>query len=282
MTPWLEIVMPVRNPGDKLLETAASLVAQTERGFGVVLSDNHSTSGGEFIEQARTLLEDAGIPAKVVRPPGELGRVEHWNWAHGQATADWLKPLFVGDLLAPEYVARVGERVRARPAARFIRCEMEVRSPEGSHATRAPSAREALTPAEFLQLFPHRGNWIGGPVNSAFHRLAWQLAGGYMPQLPACADLQLAVTMILRHGLELIPEPLAIFQLHTQRFSHGIGRRKVNGCFELWMILRQARNYCLNTNLPWPPDGVRAGMGRQLRIDYWDPIKLRVKDWLDW
>ena len=30
------------------------------------------------------------------------------------------------------------------------------------------------------------------------------------------------------------------------------------------------------------PDGVRAGMGRQLRIDYWDPIKLRVKDWLDW
>lgn len=282
MTPWLEIVLPVRNPGDKLLETAASLVAQTARGFGVVLSDNHSTSGSDLIEQARTSLEAADIPARVVRPPVELGRVEHWNWALGQAAADWLKPLFVGDLLAPEYAARLHDRMLARPAARFIRCELETRTPEGSSIAHAPTAATSLTPAEFLQLYPRHGNWIGGPVNAAFHRLAWQSAGGYMPQLPACADLQLAVTIALRHGLELIHEPLAIFQLHSQRFSHGIARRYVNGCFELWLILRQARNYCLNTDLPWPADDVRDGVLLQVRIDYLDPWKQRVKDRLGW
>lgn len=277
MSAFLEVIIPVRNPGEKLLESAASLAAQTDRDFGVVLSDNGSTSGLEWIAQACATLGAAGIPVRQVRPRLALGRVEHWNWAHSQATADWLKPLFVGDLLAPAYVARLRERALARPAARFIRCEFEMRSPQSTSVTRVPFAQSSLTPSEFLDHYPQGGNWIGGPVNVAYHRAAWQVAGGYLPQLPACADLELYVMMILRHGLETIPEPLAIFQLHDQRFSHGITRRRVNGCFELWLILRQARNYCRNQKLPWPRAAVAAGMGTQLRIDYWEPLKAAVK-----
>lgn len=270
--------MPVRNPGDKLIESVASLTAQTASGYAVLFSDNLSTSGLDIIEQARETLRQAGVPTRVVRPPFELGRVEHWNWAHSQATADWLKPLFVGDLLAPEYIARVYERVLARPAARIIRCELETRWASGERwVTHAPCPDESLTPAAFLRHYPHLGNWLGGPVNMAYHQLAWQLAGGYMPQLPACADLQLYLTMILRHGLETIPVALAIFQLHTQRFSHGIARRRVHGAFELWLILRQLRNYCLNEKLPWPANAVWAGVWRQLRTDCWNPFKATIK-----
>lgn len=283
MSMFLEIVIPVRNPGDKLMETVASLEAQTERGFGVLVSDNFSTMGQEWIDRALSRLAASGIPARMVKPSFQLGRVEHWNWAHTQAQGDWLKPLFVGDLLAPRYVKALRTRISARPDARFVRCEFTLRTPEGERpAMRAPCIDESLNPSDFLRYFPRFGNWIGGPVNQAFHRVAWQSVGGFMPQLPACADLQLSVALVLRHGIELLPEPLATFQLHTQRFSHGITRRRVNGCFELWLILRQARNYCLSAGLPWPNHGVTTGLRRQVKIDYFDPQQARLKAWLAW
>ena len=270
--------MPVRNPGAKLLETGASLAAQTARGFGVVLSDNFSTSGQEILAQFEAEMAAAGIPVRRVRPPYELGRVQHWNWAHAQGTADWLKPLFVGDLLQPDYVLRHRQRVEARPSAQIIRCEFEVLVAGISQpAARAPFALEHLTPENFLNYFPLLGNWIGGPINIAYRRTAWQAAGGYAPQLPACADLKLNAQLAARYGLEVIHETLAVFQLHDQRFSHGIRHRRVNGHLELWLILRQLRNYCLSVNLPWPAQGVARGVAWQLRVDYWQPFKNYVK-----
>jgi len=87
----------------------------------------------------------------------------------------------------------------------------------------------------------------------------------------------LNATLALRHGLEVIHEPLAVFQLHGQRFSHGIRRRKVNGCIELWLILRKMRNHSLAARLPWPPGGVRRGVLFQARVDYWYPFKQKIK-----
>jgi len=281
MTLWMEIIMPVRNPSGIMLESIDSLVAQTKRKFAVLISDNHSTQGLEVIEKARRKLKSARITVRVVRPDLELGRIEHWNWAHSEARADWLKPLFVGDILFPAYVAKLHERATKKPEAKFIRCEMETRQ-EGrpTRTTRTPFSDESLTPEGFLHYYPHRGNWIGGPVNVAYHRLAWQLSGGYMPQIPMCADLQLYVTMILRHGLESIPIPLAAFQLHTQRFSHKIAKRRVNSLFEMWLILRQIQNQDLGKNLHLSSSAVRSALWLQFLVDYWYPFRKNVKSYL--
>lgn len=277
MTPWLEIIIPVRNPGSRLLETGASLVQQMERGFGVVLSNNFSTTGDVVIEEFCRQMKAANIPVRRVKPLYELGRVPHWNWAHAQGAAEWLKPLFVGDLLLPGYVRQLRERIERQPHAHLVRCEFEIRASQNTSQTAAPFQKERLSPAEFLDYFPRLGNWLGGPINFAYSRTAWQAAGGFAPQLPACADLRLNVTIALRHGMEVIHESLAVFQLHEQRFSHGIRGRRVNGCFELWLILREARNYCQTVNLPWPDNGVLTGVYRQVRIDYWQAFKNRVK-----
>src|SRR2546430_9365070 len=95
----LQFLIPLRNPTDVLTKSIASLVTQSEKNFEVIISDNHSTSGQEFIEAALAALQEGSLAVKIVRPGRELGRVEHWNWLHYQATADWLKPLFVGDWL---------------------------------------------------------------------------------------------------------------------------------------------------------------------------------------
>jgi len=280
MNCWLDIIVPARNPGNKLDETVASLLAQTERGFAVVLSDNWSKAGTECLDAAKRELEKGGVVVRRVRPPFELGRVHHWNWAHGQAQAEWMKPLFVGDLLKPHYVERLRQRVESRPCAQVVRCEFEVREMGVSRTTNVPFSQDTLTPAEFLVHYPSKGNWIGGPVNLAYRRRAWEATGGYSVHLPALSDLDLNVKLILRGGLEIIHETLAAFQLHEQRFSHGIAKRRVIGCVELWLILCQSRTFCRSAGLPWPAFGVAGPMITQIKMQVWHPFKRYVKNLL--
>jgi hypothetical protein len=253
MTPWLEIIVPVRNPGVKLLETGSSLAAQTERGFSVVLSDNFSADGHDILMQFCDAMKSANIPVNRVQPPYGLGRVQHCNWVHGQGEAEWLKPLFTGDLLKPDYMEHLHLRVAARPQAQIVRCEAEVNTAEKIRVSAAaPFKQENLTPTEFLNYFPTSGNWIGGLINVAYRRAAWQAVGGYPPHLPALGGLKLIAIMALRYGIEMIHEPLAISQTHDDIRS--------NRCFETWLILRELRNYCLSVNLPWPEFGVARGV----------------------
>src|SRR3954471_7937316 len=92
MPPLLEIVIPLRKPTDVLLKTARSVAAQTERdAIAVLLSDNGAAPEDPVAAEARAILREAGVQVRLVRPPEELGRVEHWNWSHRQATAEWIK-----------------------------------------------------------------------------------------------------------------------------------------------------------------------------------------------
>lgn len=266
MLPTLDILIPLRNPGPKLSETIASLLAQTDRRFAVILSNNFSESGVEQIAEAESKLRAGGIPVRRLRPAFSLGRVAHWNWLHAQAQGEWLKPLFVGDVLMPNYVARLRERIEARPASVIVRCEFELRSDDGltEPAPRAPFDDSAVTPQQFLFWFPQFGNWVGRPVNMAYRKFAWRAAGGYAVHLPAHADLNLFVTLALRHGLENLSEALAVFQAHEQRFSSRLSERRVRLAVEMGLVLRQARIYCQNSGLRWPPSGVVRGVWQQI------------------
>lgn len=279
--PWLEIIIPVRNPGDPFEGTINSLVAQSDREFGVALSDNYSSSGLDRLESARARLEESGIQARRIRPPFQLSRVEHWNWAHHSSDSLWLKPLFVGDTIDREYVSRLRQRVQSAPSARLVRCSFKMITRRSVvQSLDPPVACDRLTREEFLNYYPLHGNWLGSPINFAYERTAFRGAGGFSTQLPGCADLNLFVSLALRHGIELLPESLATFHLHEERFSHGIHRRRVIGSLELWFILRQAYNYCVEQRLPWPRGGVWRGTWKQVKIDYWDSRKPVIKEYL--
>ncbi len=49
----LEIIIPVRKPGAELALTTASLAAQTDRRFGVVLGDDFARNGTNFVDTAQ-------------------------------------------------------------------------------------------------------------------------------------------------------------------------------------------------------------------------------------
>lgn len=252
MQPELEIIIPVRNPDQRLARTVASLAAQTDRKFSVILSDNASGSGLNHLKEAQQQLAAVGIPARRIRAPGEMGRLEHWNWAHAMAEADWLKPLPMGSELRPAYVEALNQRIHRQPQAQSVRCDADVMTEWGPETVRAPFQETSLSAAGFMEYFPASIRWLAGSSNMAFRRVAWQAAGGYSVQLPGSSFLNLNVILALHHGLENIHESLVAVDLAGEvglNENHG-GR--VNLWLELWLILRQARNYSLAAKLPWP------------------------------
>jgi hypothetical protein len=251
MSAGLEIIIPVRNGSRRLLQTAASLAAQTDRRFSVVLSDDFSATGPAQIEEAQHQLTAAGIAVRRLRPPRGLKRLEHWNWAHAQSRAAWLKLLLPGEELRPAYVERLGELVIRKPHVRFIRCDLALQTGWGPVEERAPFPRSGIEAAEFPHYFPRRVEWISRSINVACERTAWLAAGGYSTQLPACAALNFNVIQALHHGVENLGEPLAFVDSTEDGSLNGTGVGRVNYVLELWLILRQARNYCLATKLPW-------------------------------
>jgi hypothetical protein len=267
MSHELEIVIPARNPGSQLAHSIASLAAQTDRQFGVLLSDNFSSTGGNHLDASQRQLAAAGIPARRVKPPFELKRIEHWNWANAQSQAAWLKPLHPGELLQPDYVARLLERIAGRPGAKVIRCDSQLRTEWGTETLRSPFAAMFISAADFADAFPARLDWLERSVNFAFTRTAWLALGGYSPQLPGCAVLNANVLLTLHHGLENIAETLVTAELAHDAALNGNRRERVNHWLERWLILRQAQNYCLSAKLPWSKKclllrGLTATLGR--------------------
>jgi hypothetical protein len=258
----MEIVIPLRNPTAVLQKTVQSLVAQTDREFTVLLSDNGSADNAHLAEAVRTLHE-AGIATRTVRPPEELGRVEHWNWSHRQAEAEWIKPLFVGDWLDAGYVAAT-RRAIANTPAEIVNCSMRRHFPDGAtDDTLYPEGYR--TPEAVLAEAFRDGNNFGGPINVCFRKLAFELVGGYPPALPVSADFWLILMLALRRGLYTCHEVLGHFNYHPDRYTTNFPYHRINGDRELFIILLAATSHANFAELPAPTGTRNRFFGRLLK-----------------
>lgn len=223
----IEVLIPVRNPTEVFATSIDSLAAQTDRGFSVLISDNFSTKGGEHIEDALKKLSAAGIAAKKIQPPSELGRVEHWNWLHGQSQADWLKPLFAGDWLDTSYMARLRETISANPECRYVFSEGCTYFPDRKTSTgKNPWAGRFRTAKEMQDIVLRYGMQFGPPSAAAYARQAFLQAGGYDATLPICADSYLFCKMAALFGAYGMSGPLFHFQIHGARFSYDLRKNR--------------------------------------------------------
>ncbi len=223
----LEIILPLHNPTAALQRTAGSLAAQTDRGFSVLISDNFSATGGEFITGAVEQLRAAGIPARRVQPPAELGRVEHWNWMHYESNADWLKPLSAGNWLEPGYVARLREGIGANPDCRYVSCNYVLH--RGHAAPRRMSSAWAgrFHPApELRQNVPAFGKLFGPPGAAAYEKTAFTAIGGFPTTLRIRAASLVFHTLALRFGALGLAEPLCHCASLDDDLASGAPSRK--------------------------------------------------------
>lgn len=263
----IDIIIPLRNPTAVLSKTVESLITQADRGFGVLLSDNHSTNGIELIDAAIEMLKDAAISVRVIRPPSALGRVEHWNWAHFQSEADWLKPLFAGDWLEPGFISTLRIGITACPECRFFitRYTVHRHGQAPLSVSLSPFFGSNFRPAAEMRPYVLRyGMQFGPPSAVAYSRTAFIAAGGYCSSLPICADSLLFCTLASLFGVMPLAMPLCHFNIHDSRFSTTLPGRRRDSLRETityyWMLAYHA----------WT-DGVRFS-----KLSY---ARLLARDW---
>lgn len=223
----LEIILPVRNPTEVLEQTVKSIVGQTDRGFSVLISDNYTTKGGEWIDAAVNEFRKAGIPVRRIKPPVELGRVEHWNWAHYQTDTEWVKPVFAGDWLELDYVAKLRAAKTANPECRYIFTSYVLhRLNEAPVTVISPWVGRFYPAAEMKKVVLRNGMQFGPPSAAAYERAAFVASGGYPTPLPICSDSLLFCALASRHGVLGMAEPLCNFNIHGARFSTGLAEKR--------------------------------------------------------
>jgi len=242
------ILIPLRNPTDVLIRTIDSILQQDRDGFSILLSDNHSISGQAFIEDSWQKLTRAGLDARLVRPPMELRRVEHWNWLHFQTQAAWLKPLFAGDWLAPDYIATVRQEIERNPQCSYIYGRFI------HHSGTEKSAREVdawktryYPPAEMRQKVLRFGMQFGPPCMAAYRREAFLAMGGYRITLPIWADSLLFCTLAARFGGVEITRSTS--NSYPQE-SIGQQRRQAGAFYEMIIFLVALIYHAFTENAP--------------------------------
>jgi len=245
-------------------KTIDSLIAQTDRSFSVLLSDNHSKEGMDRLGRATSRLTLAGISVHSIRPPVELGRVEHWNWAHFMADADWVKPLFAGDWLDEHYVAKLRKITREHPQCRYVYTGFVyhrqgepdlifindwIRKYEGTH--------------EMARIVMNYGMQFGPPSAAAYCRTTFLGTGGYPTQLPICSDSLLFCTLASRYESRGIPEALCHFNIHGSRFSTTLPSKRLQ-TFRECLVYYVMLAYFLSTE--------------NIRYSRWGFLKLMLRE----
>ncbi len=241
----LEVIIPLRDPTGVLKKTIESLHAQTNRAFDVLLSDNFSTKGQELIASAIEELQREGIRVRRLQPPRELGRVEHWNWAHHQGEGNWLKPVFVGDWLEPTYIAKLRGAIAAHAECRYIFSNYTYHLT--GHPPRTvdnPWSGRFHPAAEMRAMVLRYGMQFGPPSVAAYQRDAFTAVGGYPTGLPICADNLLFCTLAASFGALGLPDRLCHFNIHEARFSTQLPGKRRDTFKEtmtyLWMLAYHA------------------------------------------
>jgi hypothetical protein len=250
-----EIVIPVRNPTQVFDKTIDSLIHQSTRDFCVFISNNHSSKGMEFLESALLRLRAAEISVRVQTPPCELDRVSNWNWAHSQTEATWIKPLFMGDYLEPDYFSKVSEIIAMGHTGLIVCCGSYHRN--GRITPHNCNGHSGVTSADIvIREAIINGNFLGGPFNVVYPSHVYRAVGGYSSMLPFLADFDCYVRMAIAGPVYIVPLPLANFVIHSNRFTtRGAQMQRSNIQFEqllvYWSLVYLA--YCRRVHLPiWP------------------------------
>jgi len=189
--PQYEVIIPVRNGGQALINSIQSLASCANAGrLLLTISDNSSTDGSPWRNSLENLPHDAW---RVISPPQSLGRVEHWSWAFAQAQLPWVKTLMVGDLIENAYWEWVATAIVKYPQAGLFFSGERLIDPGRAHpdsGISAPSQPDAslYTYDDFMQDAVQCRNRIGALSRLLLRADIMRQALPFEPQFPWTAD----------------------------------------------------------------------------------------------
>jgi len=218
----LTIVSPVRNGGEAFHATLRSLteLPRNDR-LRLLISDNCSQDGSPWMS---CLGELAHLRPEVIRPQDDLDRVAHWDYAYRSVQSGWIKPLFAGDRLLPEGVARLLEETSCDATPRLLVGGLVHVPPNRPRYTWIPPLLpEKAGRAAVLKTALREGNIFGAQLAQMFHRETVEHLR-HPTGLAWAADYWLSAEMAARFPVSFLDYPLGEFHWSSRKHHEKLHR----------------------------------------------------------
>jgi len=224
MTPTVSICMPTYNGAEYVGEAIASAQAQTFGEFEILVIDDGSSDATLDLVRgyART---DSRI--RLLVNEANVGLVPNWNRCLLEARGTWIKFLFQDDVLEADCIGALlhATSQERRPFAACFRdfifeqtVDTDVRNLYLDQQSKVAGWYQSggMTAQEFCGLLltqPPR-NLIGEPTVTLFRRDVVAAIGLFDPLLVHLCDAEYWSRIATRHGVAIVPRPLAKFRIH--------------------------------------------------------------------
>jgi glycosyltransferase involved in cell wall biosynthesis len=199
--PHVAVVIPVRDRARMVRDAIASVLAQSYRGYELVVVDDGSTDGSAAAAEAA--LAGAPVPAMVLRQPAR-GVAAARNAGVAITASPWIAFLDSDDLWLPRKLERQMAWLEARPAYRIAQTEerwMEdgrQRNPRAWHRKEERLFRRSLA------------RCLVSPSAVVVARALYVEMGGFDEAFALCEDYELWLRVTLREAVGLVPERLVV------------------------------------------------------------------------
>lgn len=202
--PLVSVVLPTHNRKEFLSRSVASVLAQTEQNFELIVVDDASTDGTQTY-LATLPSQDARI--RVIRNSIAKGGGGARNEGIIHCRGLWVAFLDDDDEWMPGKLQRQLEVLDFSHSAVACSCGYEVRLPSGlSNVTIVP------TNVSLRELFDD--NWLGGASMCICSTTVLREIGGFDSRLRSAQDLDLWVRLRQRGNVVVCKEPLVLYRAH--------------------------------------------------------------------
>lgn len=223
--PALSIVMAVFNDAERIPESLASVAAQTDSDWELIVVNDGSTDAGVEERLARAAECEPRLHLLQV-PHGGLTRALIAGCA--AARGEFIARLDAGDVMLPDRLRRQRQILARQPAVAFVSCWTEFCGPqwEPLYVRRGMFADE--TGSDILPTTPG-ANLRDGPTHHGsvmFRRAHYEAVGGYRLEFYYGQDWDLWYRLAERGSFAMIPDVLYRARLFPESLSAGARRRQ--------------------------------------------------------
>lgn len=214
----IDIICPVYNGGILFVQTLESLSGvKIKDNIRLIVSDNHSTDDRAWLGKFKD-LRDQGWDAEIMSPPSRLGRTEHWSWALTQGSHEWIKPLFVGDVLMTDYFDAFGRILQTESIA-LASGQHVIMLPDKTAVPAESRSTSVYRREDFLKTNLKQGNILGPPSAAIFRRQAMTAALPFDENFPWAADWLLYLRASKYGHIAHIQRNVMSFNQNSTRYS---------------------------------------------------------------
>jgi glycosyltransferase involved in cell wall biosynthesis len=250
----LSIVIPTYNRVDMLRQTVASVLAQDNDDFELVIVDDASDDGTqgylEGLDGVRTYVN-----------PTRLGLAGNWNRAISLARGDYVFVLQDDDLAEPHLVSTLAADAGADLIC-FATClvDSEGRNPNLFWQ----GERQLLEPPLAALQFADR--WTISCTQVLFRRTVFERLGGMDESFPIGSDAEMILRWMLSSSTLVLPDVLAL-----RRYWEGSTSAAVESTMAMSDTMRALVTSISSRADALLSDDQRRSLDASLRSSFWEP-----------